>query len=611
MLARVTGNVVHNLKSTIKGALIFSLLAGAVYIWFHRDELIPESSEIVEDLEELKDKTVEITKGLYDNVTDFINETGVLKTLQDFNKASFSTKKEFITDISTSISKNFIAFFKTFFFNMPQTMGEAIRDMAFVPLYEGLKSLVSLVGSGNYEDSIYFPGSDASKSFFRNPKKYKMASLKENLSVSFLENAIGDTDKKTLGDANTAKKTILQIKTLELKLKNKTGISESAIREFILGKDTPDKGGKLSLTSNDINYTDFVEFSSVTDENILKEIRSHIGLYTFYWINCNKEERDKLEPYRKKASPEILKAVNDILTSEDKYKIAYKPNIKKGLEYIKSTKLLIVKIEKKNDSARINRDIDRTLDKGIFNERFRNKIGEKDEELKKQLEILDRIRKKHGLESISELKKKNKELAPHLTEEERRVANNLDEIVKKSREAIIENTIFKKGEYNEYSDPEIEAALMLDDEKDIGKMGSDTDVGIFGKKEKLFLTKITNTIISKIEKTEFLDNENNKSFTYENMLKSHYPKTLRETLSNTVSSIKNIKIIDKNDETIDKKNAFVITKIDVVDKKIGEIFAYAHNEIKETNNIDNKIIGILSNIKNNLSGYKKWLNQSR
>lgn len=597
MLQDTFGGIYYEIKTTAKGLFRLALIASALYAWFNKDDLIPDTSDIAEDFDILEKNVKYIYYTLDNKFRNLLNEEGgKIKNINNFLKTNKEAKKNFLKDISLHLKDFFQARLMNLYLDFPTELGRAISKNYFEVIYDKLSYLFAILNPAQESDRNKQLELDSEKKriFFKNTKYFQFNNLVSSASVSFIENITPDREENTLDLKKLSEEEIKRNRLRYKTLGDKTNLKDDILKDIIFNKN---KNSKILLSSDSVDFSKPIIFTNVSPE-FSKRLHLHISLYTVYYniIKASPYNRKNYEITKQSTlTDDELKIIFNIL-EVDKIGMAFKPHVYAALDLAKNNKALIEEVRLIVNEDKIdNTNIKNLLDRGIFNERFKSIIAVRgDEEFKKSLDTLEQIRKSGGYKSISEIKENNERIRANATEEEIKILDSLDDILDKASALTVENTVFKKTNSNTQLDNEKQLFLELNDNNDIGKLNE--NFSAFDKEEKDFLKDITNSIINKINISK-----TKNGLDFKTAFEKDYPSQLKSLVNNTVSSLSSFKIV-VNNETVGKtSNTITVKKVDKVEKEIVSFFIERAKQTIELNDLEKEIISITDNIKNILN----------
>lgn len=597
MLQDTFGGIYYEIKTTAKGLFRLALIASALYAWFNKDDLIPDTSDIAEDFDILEKNVKYIYYTLDNKFRNLLNEEGgKIKNINNFLKTNKEAKKNFLKDISLHLKDFFQARLMNLYLDFPTELGRAISKNYFEVIYDKLSYLFAILNPAQESDRNKQLELDSEKKriFFKNTKYFQFNNLVSSASVSFIENITPDREENTLDLKKLSEEEIKRNRLRYKTLGDKTNLKDNILKDIIFNKN---KNSKILLSSDSVDFSKPIIFTNVSPE-FSKRLHLHISLYTVYYniIKASPYNRKNYEITKQSTlTDDELKIIFNIL-EVDKIGMAFKPHVYAALDLAKNNKALIEEVRLIVNEDKIdNTNIKNLLDRGIFNERFKSIIAVRgDEEFKKSLDTLEQIRKSGGYKSISEIKENNERIRASATEEEIKILDSLDDILDKASALTVENTVFKKTNSNTQLDNEKQLFLELNDNNDIGKLNE--NFSAFDKEEKDFLKDITNSIINKINISK-----TKNGLDFKTAFEKDYPSQLKSLVNNTVSSLSSFKIV-VNNETVGKtSNTITVKKVDKVEKEIVSFFIERAKQTNELNDLEKEIISITDNIKNILN----------
>ena len=591
------GGIYYEIKTTAKGMFRLALIAGALYAWFNRDDLIPDTSDIAEDFDILEKNIKNVYHTLNDKFTNLLNEEGgKIKNINNFLKTNKDVKKNFLKDMSLYLKDFFHARIMNLYLDFPLELGKTISKNFFEVIYDKLRSLFTILNPAQESDrdKQLELDNDKKRIFFKNTKYFQFKDLVSSASVSFIENITPDREKNTLDLKKSSEEEIKRNRLRYKVLGDKTNLKDDILKDIIFNKD---KNSNILLNRESIDYSKPITFTDVNPE-FSKRLHLHISLYTIFYniIRTNANNKKNYEITKQSTlTDDEMKVIFNIL-EVDKIGMAFKPHVYAALDFAKSTKKLIEEVKLIIDEDKIdNTNIKNLLDRGIFNERFKSIVAIRgDEELKKSLDILEQIRRSGGYKSISEIKEDNERIRSNASEEEIKILDSLDDILDKAAALTVENTVFKKTNSNTQLNDEKQLFLELDGQNDIGKLNE--NLSAFNKEEKDFLKDITNSIINKINGSK---TENGLDF--KTAFEKDYPEQLKSLIGNTINSLSSFKIVIKNETKEKTSNVITVKKVDKVEKEIVSFFIERVKRTNELNDLEKEIISITDNIKDILN----------
>lgn len=584
------GGITHEVKAVTKSLFIMGLIGGAIYAWFNRDKLVPDSEDIKEDFEVLQKNIKHFSYLLYSKSSEFFRNNEISIAFNNFIKTNNEVKKGIINNGAAYFKDIFYAFFINFYANLPKALGTSLSKNLFEPIYNKMSVIFKILAPTlDTEKDLRLSGEGGEYVFFQNTKYFKLENFKDHSPVSFLENIVPDRDDYTLDTKEEAEAIIKKLRKEHKILSDNTNLKNETVKSILYGDNS--KFSSILLSEKDIDIDNFHKELNVKDidDNFAKQLYVHISLYTIFY-NLSEEERNRYIIKKSLTLSEDKLAVIIKLLENEKYNLIFKPNILNALNYAKQYKQLIVEASitnnPNNDNA-VKKRLKDLLDKGIFNERFQDIVNKKgSKELQEKLKKLEKIKKESGDNSIKKIRN-NQYISGLGSQKEKE--KFLDEIIEEASTLILENTVSKKGKRNRFLNVEEEIALELSESNDLGKVKE--DFSTFSEQEKEFLKDISNATIDKINNYTTKNN-----VTYKVAFGEHYPHELSSLLDSTLEKFSKIKLIENVEEKSSSTTNFVITKIDKFDKEMAIFVIKSSSRVEEINEKEKKLIKITDDI---------------